>query len=405
MWLLLAVAACSLDRSGLEGDGGRRRDAGADATIVRRDGEVPREDGGADAASDAGFDAGIPVPTPIVDLGASGPHGAHPSVLWDGDEFVVGMVVRDSRDQLELVRFAPGAAVESSRTRIAADRRGIEDVSLAVLPGGELAVAWAEQGTPEWSVGVSRAGRAPEPGPRVLREGDRDDLHVHPGAGPAGFALVHRDGFPGGESLIAYTTASQVVTNAFSFGETSLRSGGAGSLLALGGTTEIWQHDGSMWSRAIQVSGLGIGSEGDAADLGAGRWISIWLHAPFTDRVLSIVPIASTGTPMQLPEVALGAIGADPALAATEGRALLAFSYGTDAAARSLGLLMIDEHGAPMGMPCAVTPAFTTANDPDVACAGFHCAVVWMEADRYEAPSFVIRFVQVPVQPALVCPP
>jgi hypothetical protein len=251
---------------------------------------------------------------------------------------------------------------------------------------------------------VSRLGGAPEPGPRHLREADRDDLHVHPGAGPGGFAVIHRDGFAAAETLYAYTTGSQLVSNAFGFGETSLRSGGPGSLLSLGGTTEIWQYDGAMWTRAIQLSGLGAGSEGDVADLGSGTWISVWLHAPIAERVLSSVPIASSGTPMQLPEVPLGALGADPALAPTAGRALLAFSYGADAARRTLGLLMLDDRGAPMGAPCAVAPAYTTANDPDVACADFYCAIVWMEADSYDAASFAIRFVQVPVTPALVCP-
>jgi hypothetical protein len=403
VWLLLCATACSLDRSGLEGDGGRR-DGGADGAIAPRDADMPASDGGRDASSDSGTDAGIPVPTAIVALGTSGPNGAHPAVVWDGDEFVVGVVVRDVLDHLELVRIAPGAGVEASRTRVVSDRRAIEDVSLAVLSTGELGVAWSEDGGAGWSIGTSRLGGAPEPGPRHLREADRDDVHIHPGAGPSGFAVVYRDGFPGGEALTEYTTGSRTVANAFALGETALRKGGTGSLLALGGTSEVFEHDGVRWSRAISVSGLGLGSEGDVVDLGTGRWISIWLHTPGAERVLSSVPIAAAGAPMQLPEVPLGAIGSDPALAATAERALLAFAYAIDASTRTLGLLMLDDQGAAMGSPCSVPPLFTTANDPDVACAGSYCAVVWMEADSYDAATFAIRFVQVPVVPDLVCP-
>jgi hypothetical protein len=408
----LAVSGCGLDTGAVapSGDGGG--DAAFDTGGV--DARVPdaatRDSRVGDAVADAPDpdpDAGPPRPTAIVTTPAAGGQGSQPAVLWNGGEFVIGLI---TEGHVTLLRMPPGRALSVPERVSTGPGVGRQDVMLATDDGGRLAVGWTEDRAGDQSLMVrilptDSAPRFVRGG--LFREADRQDAALY-GTGSTFGALVRDEATTGVQRLqyvdVAVGSPTHLSTGAGSFGELDIRPSPHGPLFVTGRPQVIYRREGNLWVVAAGPI-LGEGSEGSVAPLLDGSIASVWLHAPLFGgpRLLSHVRHRPGLVWIEERSGPLGIEGSDPALAPFEGGSLMAFSY-PDGAERTLGLAALDPDGNVVAGPCRVPAVAPVTNDPDLACAAGWCAIAWMEASAYDAMDYVTRVIQVPTDRDFLCP-
>ena len=405
--VLVLAAGCEIERSGLRAGG--ERDAGPPG-----DAGVGSTDAGADAATDAGgedagpVDAGPPpMPTAIETLSTSGANHSHPAVVWAErrNEFVVAFLeVEGTGTQVSVARMRPGALPHARRTLTAGSPRPRRSLTLAAA-GSEVAIGWSEHDGTEWTLDVWTLSGGPLGGFGPLEDGmDFDDAHLwwsdgtifaaarQPDGAGERLASVSFDGVPSFEGEITGGPLGEI--------------GAAPSqLLTLGNRAEVWRGDGSSWTQIVTADGLDDPVEGDVVELGEGSLFALWCDNRSTGRELAALSFdveedewSQVGAPTHL-----GWMGPDPAIDVQGEGVVVAWPDTTDGG-RWLGLGMLDAEGNVLVDRCHVPEAHAVTNDPDVACGGGWCAVVWLEAETYGASDFVTRLIQVPADPRLICP-
>jgi hypothetical protein len=174
---------------------------------------------------------------------------------------------------------------------------------------------------------------------------------------------------------------------------------GSGFVAVVGsGVGRVYRFNGATWGFWTEASSTIAPNEcGVALSAGAGLWL-----------LCSDSPADSDTTPRQLwlaeVDATLGAerpvdgwLGPDPAIAGHAGGAAAAWVYEPIVDERWLGLGVIDVDGAP-SPPCVVPreAGYGFANDPDIACGGGWCAVVWLEGVDQTSSDFIVRLAQFP---------
>jgi hypothetical protein len=189
-----------------------------------------------------------------------------------------------------------------------------------------------------------------------------------------------------------------------SFGSLDLVPTRGGPILLSGETGRAWHRTSGAWLDAYQVPDFDP-EEGTGAELASGRVLMVWTRpgdagreqfAGWLEHRSGRWESGGDLTPV-------GWIGPDPQLAAAGDRAAEIF-IGEETGDRIAGLGMLDANGAPLAGDCPLPAERLWGNDPDIACGAGWCAAVWVEADSGSDPGFTLRIIQVPAEPARLCP-
>ena len=411
--LVVLLGACSIESAGL----GDPRDGAIDAPASMdaeasdaADGAMPsdgamRDAGPFDAGPlDAGpFDAGPPpVPTDPVTLAtSSGTYNSHPAIAWSGSEFVIGYLVSATGgSHVEVARMPPGADPRPGErvTTGALPRRGV-----AIAPrGGEIAVGWIEDPTGTETTFRAEIRTLPSRisgryGP-IAALSDHDDVQLA-WDGTDVLAVVRRPD-PAGEALglvrISGTmSVDPPFARAMTFGDLRGAKTASAPVVVASETRELWAIAGGMARRAATVTGIASASEGDAAELASGDVVTVWSETSGV-RTLFAVPLRRSGSSLVQDgsPVALGWDGPDPAIDAVGDRVVVAWCDETDGM-RPIGVGMIAADGSIVVDRCALPNDQPATNEPDIACGGGWCAIVWVEADARDG-DHATRVMQIP---------
>jgi hypothetical protein len=395
LWLL---AACSVETAGLGNSSDGAIDAPAAIDAWARD--------AADGAlpGDAGpFDAGPPsVPTdPVTLASSSGAYDSHPAIAWSGTEFVIGYLVSATGgSQVEVARMPPGGApLPGERVTTGSLPRR----SVAIAPrGSEIAVGWIED--PAGTAMDFRLEVRTVPSRLDGRYGpiaplsDHDDVQLA-WDGADVLAVVRRPD-PGGEALglVRIGTTMSVdppFATAPSFGDVRRAKTSSEPVVISGATREMWSLAGGAPRLLSTVTGIAMGTEGDAAELASGDFVGVWSETSAT-RTLFAAPMRRSGSTLvqDVSPVALGWDGPDPAIDAVGDRAVIAWCDETDGM-RPIAVGMIAADGAIVVDRCALPTERPATNEPDIACGGGWCAIVWLEADARDG-DHATRVMQIP---------
>ncbi len=409
--LVLFLTGCGLVLDAIPAASGA--DGGRDARV---DGTSPT-----DAANDATGDTGVvstdgsvdaTMPMPMlgtVSIANAGPNDSQPAVIWDGSKFVVGLI---ADGYVDVFKMAPGVVADTEREHVTPTADFTRQDVLLSANGSRLAVGWTEAPA---SDGVLMLRVLPDDAaPRmiaagILRETDRQDAALHASGGDFG-ALMRRLGSSATEQQLHYLDVASgstgiVTSHAGDLGEFDMHESALGPLFVHGQPEELFHWNGG-WLLEATVP-LSPGSEGATTWLADGSVASVWLHDDgMGGRQFSFTrhrpesAWAEEGMPVLLPFQ-----GSDQAMDAFSGGAVLAFAYpDPDTTGRTLGLVGLDPTGNVIAGPCRIPPMAPTANDPDIACGGGYCAIVWMEGSTYDGSDFMTRVTQVPDDPETVCP-
>jgi len=409
--IVILLAGCAVDVSGL---GGGARDSGADGGSLT-DGSH-ETDGGSGGDAEPGIDAGVAVPTVIADFPTAGTNDSHPAVVWNGTQFVVGVMVADGAGhQVDLILLDPGQARSTPTTRVTLGSPAPRK-SITLAPrGGALAVGWVEDEGSEWAL-YTRILPDESSATRQLGSirvsGDHDDAFFF-WVGDRLHAVVRMDGIVGGEALISVDLGGPVVIPGLSFASATPRFSdlgwglaSRGPLLTSGVVGEMYRYASGGWDLGVRLTSPEPLGEGDMAELSDGTVLGLWTFVPAGGaRELAVFRLVPSGDVYLQPDppTRLGWYAPDPAVDVVSDRLVVAFMR-ENAGGRSLGLGMLDAAGTPLVGDCAVPAVLPFANEPDIACGAGWCAVVWMEATAYEAADYITRVMQVPADPLLVCP-
>ena len=400
------LLACSIESSGLAtgptADGGD--DAGdLDATV---DGET-------------GIDAGPPAIVGPDTLGPSGSRNAHPAVVWTGDVFVVAHFADDGAGGRNVLVSAarPGAelAARPALTMTAGVARS--SLSLAHSDAG-TAIGWVEGGGASGELHVRVLPDSPRGTfANVEVHEDFDDAHLMWDRGELVAVLRQRSGSQEALTAVAFTPGPGMVAGVAGpvedFGEIATASSSAGSLVVSSEARTLYiRRDDLFWREAYRLSFSGSPMEGDVVELADGALLGVFAVNDGTGRTLRGQRLAPSGDGTWTadgPEVLYGWNGPDVVLTMLGAdRVLLAWVDETSSPPpRPLALAVLDAAGIPGGdPPCAIELELAYANDPDVACGGGWCAVVWMEADDLLSEAYITRFIQLPITSGstLACP-
>lgn len=403
---LLMAPACHIERAGLAGAGGPS-DAGAPA-----DGGRPVDSGRADAGGDGGArDAGPPpVPTDVMTLATSGSHDGHPAVIWDeaSHEFVVAFLSGSATgQQVSLARMRPGELPYESGTVSTGTAVPRRSLALAAHEG-QIALGWSELAGGVWTLDVRTLDDGPIARYSPLAAGaDLDDAQLWWSDDHLLAAVREPDG--GGERLasVAFDGSAiyEGVITGGPIGELMAADTGAGPVVASGDRAELWSRREGNWTYVLALGGLTDPLEGGLVELSDGALFAVWSDDRGGSRELATVHLRPEGDgwAQDAPPIYTGWLGPDPAVAQWGDRVVVAWPDETDGR-RLLGLAMLDPDGNVLVDRCGVPEGRAVTNDPDIACGAGFCAVVWVEADSYEATDFVTRVLQVPAAPTLVCP-
>lgn len=422
---VLAVVAALCAGCGLvldlgDDERGAPRDGGTGAEAGHLD--AGGSDGGADSgvSTDAGHaDAAIPLAPPVA-LSPTAGRQAYPSILWTGDHFAV--VLLASTDAVtsvpRLYRFGPGETEPFEPPLDLASEPGVYSTTTSTLHGAELAVGWVANldGTAVMQ-GAMVAHRTTRPtgtaGPVAHSLGLRDVLFFSfagelwsvlrtPGASMPGLSYVNLgpDGTTSGSVIPFFDERS---------GEIDVTHAGGTPILASGYSGVVASFDGTAWETMAGVRTVLAETDepGMAPRPEGGVW-SVWSQDIGTDpSLLHAVSIRPGEAPIA--RRLEGWQGADPVLTSHESRLVMATVQQDSATApRHLALGELQDDGlGTTASPCVVPLAAGNlfSNDPDIACGGGWCAVVWLEsADRF-AEEYVVRFAQFPAgDPSHLCP-
>ena len=398
---LSLLAACSVEVGGLGDPGDPARDGGVDGAVSPLDAPLDAPATGIDAPGDAGpVDSGPPpVPTPPVTLATSGTNVAHPAIAWSGAEFVLAYLVAvPGGSHVEVARMPPGAApLPAERvTTVALPRR-----SVAVAPrGSQIAVAWTEDTGTEFRLELRSvpAGPSGRYGP-VIALADHDDAQIV-WDGTDVIAVVRRPD-PGGEALgtVRFGSTMSAVpafATAASFGDIRRAKTRSEPVILSGETREMWSLASGSATWLATVGGIPMGVEGDAAELESGDFVAVWSETSGV-RTLVAAPMRRSGAGLaqDVSPITLGWDGPDPAVDAVGDRVVVAWCDETDGM-RPIGVGMISADGAIVVDRCALPHERPVTNEPDIACGGGWCAIVWLEGDDYSAPDLATRVMQIP---------
>lgn len=402
----LLLLGCTVETSGLLPGSGS--DSGSDAGRADATASDATSTDAPMAEVDAGpmIDAGPPMPTTAVTLATSGTVHGHPAVTWTGSDFAVAFLDGDGTGaHVDLVRMPPGAE-PGDPMRLTTELRPRRSLTVA-SNGASLAVGWVEEESGTWTLEARTVppGTTGRFGP-VQVQPDYDDAHLV-FDGSTLFAAVRQQSSPSALASVEFG-ATVTARGHFAwgdFGELASLDAPSGPAIVMGSVLQIWQLRSGTWSWAGAVSLGDPPVEGDLATLSDGSLVGVWSVMRGGGRHQVSVQMDRTGDVWsQLgPARDLGWEGPDPSVGGAGDHVVVAWADTTDGA-RTLGLAMLDAAGAVVVDRCHVMPERAVANDPDIACGAGYCAVVWIEADRYDAADFRTRVIQVPAVPTLVCP-
>jgi hypothetical protein len=350
-------------------------------------------------------------------LGLAGPRNAHPAIVWTGSEFLIAHFVEASPGQHVALRRAapgrePGEPEQITPTPVARSSLSLAHSALGTAIGWVEGTGAAGQLHAETLSGTTGYGGMH--GPVSVQE-DYDDAHVlwHGERLVGAFRTLSGSDealnwvhFRSGPAEIGGIDGPRQLYGELSVAETTF-----GPLLISGRQTVLFIRDATdfSWSTAVDPDFAGTG-EGDAAELPDGSLLAVFGSDVAEGRVLESLRL-EPGPPGRWTQagapVPLGWYGTDVVAVTVGSRVFFAWADTTmGAMPRPLALAMLDDRGVvcPTCVPrCPIAAVGPSANEPDVACGGGYCAIVWTEGTE-AANDNITRFMQLRVSTTFDCP-